>query len=824
MNMLLDNVNLEMGLSDNEALKRLDEYGPNSLPEGKRQSSFSIFIAQLKSPLVYVLLVAGLVTLLLREYTDSMVIFLAVFLNTIFGYIQEQKAGKALEALQKLVHPHARVIRNGEIGTIEIEKLVIGDVVFLSQGDKIPADGKVFDASRFYTSEAILTGESVSVEKKNEDSVFMGTSVAAGTAKMLVTMTGKDTEMGKIAASVTKISGDTPLREQLKKFSKQLSLLVVSLTVLVLVMGLLLGLPPVEIFTTSVALAVSAIPEGLLVALTVILALGMQRILARKGLVRDLVSAETLGSVTTICIDKTGTLTEGRMQVVDAVGSEYDLALQVLIANDVDDPMLISALEWGKEKIPDANAEEGKHTRLDSIPFSSHRGYFASLNRWDDENNVIFVNGSPEILLERSNMNDSERSHVMDNVEILSRDGKRVIGLARKIMPVSQNSISEEYVENNLSWIGLLAFSDPVRSDVRESLDLAMAAGIRIIVITGDYSNTALAVLSQLGLDVSSDEVITGASLENYIEDELRRRLLSPKTLLFARTRPDQKLKIVETLKDMGEVVAMMGDGVNDAPALSQSDIGIVVNEASDVAKESASLVLLDSRFSTIVAAIEEGRGIFDNMRKVILYLMCGAFVEIFVVLAALVLRLPLPLVAAQILWINLVTDGFPSLALTVDPRVSGSMRRKPRSPREPLISGWLRNLIAIVSIVSFIITFGVFIYVYKKTGDEVLARSVAFAMVGVNSLFYVFSVRMLQEPFWKGNFFANRWLLLSVFVGLLLQILPFTIPDIRKFFGTSPLGNYWIVVLVLSVLMFFMVEISKWGFRHHLKHNGNNK
>ncbi|MFA6981870.1 MAG: HAD-IC family P-type ATPase [Patescibacteria group bacterium] len=824
MNLLPKDINLETGLTDEEALRRYTEQGPNSLPEGKKQSALSIFISQLKSPLVYILVIAGLVTLFLKDYPDSVVIFLAVLVNTVFGFVQEQKAGKALEALKRLVHPHARVIRGGEIKTIVVEKLVVGDVVLLSQGDKVPADGVVFDVSRFYTSEAILTGESVSVEKKKEDNVYMGTVVSAGTAKMLVLVTGKETEMGKIASSVSKINQDTPLRGQLKKFSKQLSLLVIGLTTVVFVIGLILGESPVEIFTTSVALAVSAIPEGLLVALTVILAIGMQRILSRKGLVRDLVSAETLGGVTTICVDKTGTLTQGKMQVVDVIGDGASIALQATVANDIDDPMLIAAWEWGSGKILDVKLEERNHVRLDSIPFTSDQRFFASLNRWDQEQNVIFVNGSPEVLLERSGIDEGTRVEIHSRIDSLTKEGKRLIGLARKYVPSSVAEVTLEDVKEGLSWIGLLAFTDPVRDDVKESLKLARDAGIRLIVITGDYSNTAMAVLDQLDLKVDPNDVILGSYLEDIREEELKSKLSTLDVMLFARTKPDQKLKIVEILKGMGEVVAMMGDGVNDAPALSQADIGIVVDEASDVAKESADLVLLDSRFSTIVAAVEEGRGIFDNIRKVILYLMCDAFEEIFVVLVSLLFRLPLPISAAQVLWVNLVSDGFPGLALTVDPKALGTMRRKPKSPKENLVAPWMYKLMIIVSFIGGASAFILFYYMVKTTGNIILARSVAFAAIGINSLVYVFSVKTLQDPFWKSNPLKNRWLIGAVLGGVLLQVLPFIWGGLGNFLKVEPLGRYWILVFASSFVMFLAIEVSKWGFRHQLKHNGSHR
>jgi Ca2+-transporting ATPase len=811
----------QKGLTTTQAEHLLEEYGPNALPDKPPPSDLVIFISQLKNPLIYVLLAAGLVTLFLKDYTDSSIIFFAVLINTVLGFIQESKAGKALEALKKLVHPHARVLRNGVIEIIEVEKIVPGDVVVLHQGDKIPADGKIMESSRFFASEAILTGESEPVEKQESDEVFMGTVVTAGTGRMIVTLTGSKTEMGKIAISVSEISDDTPLHRQLAVFSKQLSILVGVLILIVFISGLIFGESPTDIFTTSVALAVSAIPEGLLVALTVVLAIGMQRILRRKGLVRNLVSAETLGGVTIICVDKTGTLTHGKMQVVDVVGEEHEIVKQVTFVNDLDTSVVIAAWEWGSKKVTDADKSEfGSQERLDSIPFSSEFKFSASLYPWTEEGNLIFVTGAPEILLENSSLSAKEKEEIQKRIKSLSQEGKRLLGFARKYVGDNKEELLQKDVEKDLQWVGMLAFTDPVRDDVKLALEKTKKAGIKLIVITGDYAETAKVVLKQLGLEVKEKNIILGEDLDSISEEELSEKLSSDpfEVKLFARAKPNQKLKIVQVLKANGEVVAMTGDGVNDAPALAKADIGIVVGEASEVAKETADLVLLDSSFATIVAAIAEGRGIFDNIRKIILYLMSDAFEEILIVLTAIFFRLPVPITAAQILWVNLVSDGFPNLALTIDPKTAGSMSRPPRSPKEPLVAKWMLKIITMVSLIGGFFAFVLFWHAYKTTGNVDLARSVTFATVGINSLVYVFSIRTLREPFWKTSFFANKWLILSVIVGLGFQVLPFATEGLRSFFKLVPLGGYWAAAAGASLMMFFSIEISKWVFRHKLK------
>ncbi|KKQ84991.1 MAG: Cation-transporting ATPase, E1-E2 family [Candidatus Woesebacteria bacterium GW2011_GWB1_38_8] len=811
------------GLSSEEASTRITKYGSNVLPETPPPSDLAILISQLKNPLVYVLFAAGGVTLILGHIADTILIFSDVFLNTILGFFQERKADKALSALKRLIHPKAKVIRDELIKIIDVEDVVPGDLVVIGQGDKVPADGKIGFANRLFVDEAILTGESVPITKNMKDKVFMGTLITSGQGRMIVETTGANTEVGKIATSIQKPEEDTPLTEQITIFSKQLSKLVGVLIIGVFVIGLITGRGIVEVLITSIALAVSAIPEGLLVALTVVLAIGMQRILARRGLVRNLVSAETLGGVTTICIDKTGTLTEGHMQVVDAIGSEDDLSLQSIIANDLDDPLVIAAYEWGLEKIKIEDVKK-KYERLDSIPFTSENRFFTSLNKWDKQSNMLFVNGAPEFLIEWSDL-DSERSKaIKDKIEVLTSEGKRLVGMARKKVSMQKSGLSVQDVKNNLEWVGLLAFSDPVREGVYESLDKTKIAGIKLLVITGDYPQTALSVMKSLNIEPDANSIIRGDELEKMTTSELSQRLLTIKhSGLFARTTPEQKFKIVESLKGNGEVVAMMGDGVNDAPALKQADIGIVVGEASDVAKESADLVLLDSSFATIIAAIEEGRSIFDNIRKVILYLMSDAFEEIIAVVGSLFLKLPLPVSAAQILWINLVSDGFPDLALTLDPKTRGIMRRNPRNGSENLVAPWMKTLIFIVSLVGGIIALSIFVYFYKTTNDLVLARSITFAALGVNSLVFVFSIRTLQESFWEENPFENNWLNLAVISGLIFQIIPFYFEPLRRFFGLVPIKMYhWILVFAGALVVFIIIEILKEVFKLEERHKAS--
>ena len=812
------------GLTSDEASSRLKKYGPNVLPEKPPPSSFSIFFSQFKNPLVYVLVVAGAVTFFLQDYSDTAIIFFVVLVNSILGYVQEKKASNTLESLKSLVHPKAVVIRAGKKVDVDVENIVPGDQVILSQGGKVPADGVVISANRFQAEEAVLTGESRPIDKGIDEKVFMGTLVASGEAVMKVTTTGADTQMGKIALSVQDPVEDSPLTRQLKLFSNQLTKLVIALITFVFIVGLVAGLEVVEIFKTSVALAVSSIPEGLLIAITVVLAIGMQRILKKKGLVRNLVSAETLGGVTSLCVDKTGTLTHGKLEVVEVDGEKEELCLQYFASPD--DPVMQVAKSWLETNLDDYEKRKREFDvntkHLDVIPFSPENRYYATLVKHKDGNREAFVNGAPELLVERSKLDAEKKGEIKEEIKKLTTSGKRVIGLAKKIIQEGKDKLNEKDIEAELVWVGLLVFSDPVRVGVRTAFEHTKSAGIKTVVITGDYAETAMAVMNELNMQVSEDRVVMGETLENMSEDEVVKKLegiyrKGDGAVLFARTKPEQKLKVVYALQESGEIVAMMGDGVNDAPALHKADIGIVVGEATDVAKESADLILLDSSFETIVDAVREGRGIFDNIRKIILYLMCDAYAEIVAVIGAIMISvtimsgLPLPVTAAQILWINIVSDGFPHLALTVDPKSKDIMDRPPRLPKDPIVAGWMKGLIAVVSIISGLTALLLFIHYYLSTGSIELSRSFAFAILGVNSLVYVFSVRTLTRPFWEENPFKNRWLNLAVLAGFVFQLLPFLITPLRGFFEIEMLSlSQWGLVLAASLVMFAAIETVK--------------
>jgi len=819
------------GLSKSEAKKGLERYGRNELEKKKEFSVFKLFIAQFTSPLIYVLVIAAIVTAVLGDWVDTTVIGLAVIVNTVLGFYQEFKAQKSLEALTAMLTPKATVIRDGQKQVIDARELVPGDICLLKIGDSVPADGVVVHEDSMFCNEAILTGESAPVEKydcseneceteiiklregfdkiENKYKVFMGTMVAVGVGRMLVVMTGKKTKMGKIAGSLAKtVEEKTPLQKKLASFSKLLAILVGIISVVLFVTGVLVGDPVVEMFETAVAVAVAAIPEGLVVALTVILALGMQRILKRKALVRRLLAAETLGSVSVICADKTGTLTEGKMKVtvVDFVDEKLGMA-SMIYCNDRQDPLEVAMWEWFKEKKMDPEAMAKSDKRLDSIPFSPEWKYIATLHK-----NRVFISGAPEVILSFCKLSGKQKKEWEKKFHEYGEQGLRFVGFAWRKRKVGENKLTKKSVTVGLNWLGLAVYEDPLRPNVGLSLKKATQAGIKVKVVTGDFKDTAVAVLKRLGIKVNENEVMEGSELTKVSDEQLKK--VVGKIKLFTRTDPEQKLRIVAALQEKGEIVAMTGDGVNDAPALKKADIGIVVGEASDVAKGTADMVLFDSNFKTILAAVEEGRGIFENLRKIILYLLSDSFAEVILIGGSIVLGLPLPITAAQILWVNLVDDGLPDLALTMEPKDDDLLERPPRSAKEDLMNLEIKLLIGLISLVAGLMALGVFWWYTARGYSIEYARTVTFAVLGIDSLLYVFSSRSLRRPIWRENFFKNPWLILAVLGGLGLQLAALYVPVLQRLLETHALAwSEWVVVLVVAGIVIGLIEIVKWLF-----------
>ncbi len=817
----------KLGLNSQEAAKRLKEKGPNELRKPQEFTTLRIIVSQFKSPLIYILLLAGIVTLFLGAFKDSLVIFGAVLINTIVGFYQEQKAQKSLEALRSLLAPQANVIRDGQQQLIKAKDLVVGDLVVLTIGSRIPADGVLLEATDLNVNEAILTGESMPVKKnktpeekieaskyKKGNMVFAGTIISSGIGKMLVTKTGMSTEIGKIGKRIARLEEEkTPLQIQIARLAKYLAIAVGVMALCLFLFGEFLGYGLLEMFTTSVAVAVAAIPEGLPISLTVILALGMQRILKRKALVRRLLAAETLGSVSVICADKTGTLTEGKMKVVnsvlsDASNSEDLLVKAALLCNDMRDPLEIAMKAWAEQKTEIKDIEK-QYLRLDEIPFNPKYKYIATLHRSDSkEDNLLFVSGAPEIILRRCKLSKAEIRSWEEKFKAFAEKGFRLVGFAYKEM--RQKEVNHKDLDH-LDWLGILIFEDPIREGVRVVLREAQQANVKIKVITGDYRLTALAVLKKLGL-ADNGLVLEGKDLEEMTEKDLEEKVED--VVLFTRTTPEQKLKIVKALKANKEVVAMMGDGVNDAPALKQADIGIVVGESSDVAKQTADIVLLDSNFATVIHAIEGGRAIFANIKKVVLYLLSDGFSEVILIGGSLLLRLPLPVTAVQILWVNLVQDSFPAIALAFEGKEKGIMKEPPRLKDAPILNNELKFLIFVIGIFTNLVLLGLFYLLSKGYLYLLDIRTVMFVALGIDSLFVVFACRSLRQPIFRYNPFGNKILSLSVLVGLILLLGAVYLPFLQKLLGTHFLGiREWIFLLSLGIFNLLAIEITKGVF-----------
>ncbi|MBU3942478.1 HAD-IC family P-type ATPase, partial [Patescibacteria group bacterium] len=639
---------IKKGLSSEEVSRRQEEFGKNILPTEKPLSKLKILLEQFKSPLIYILVIAGIVVLFFKEFTDAIVIFAAVFLNVGVGFLQEAKANNSLENLKKIVKIKAYVIRDGHERMIDSSEIVPGDILILTPGSKVPADGRIIESINLKINEMALTGEWLATDKKKarllketsladrDNMVYMGTIVEDGRAKVLVVHTGINTEIGKVAEMVKRtIEEKTPLQKKLSKFSLVIGIVIAVISVLIFFEGIIKGEEFIEMFATAVAVSVAAIPEGLPVAMTVILAIGMQRILKKKGLVRKLVSTETLGSTSIIATDKTGTLTEGKMSVSEVVASDRDLALKIgalcseafvenpeengeewiVRGRPTDKALLLAGAEIGinKEKL------EEKMKLIVETPFNSINKYTAKV--YDlKEKNVLYVLGAPEKLLKMSNCSEIEKEEIREKLKELAGKGLRVLATGYREVEDIKNLFYD------LNFVGLIALKDPIRKEVREAIRRVREAGIRPIIVTGDHKLTAKAVALELGFEITDKNIMEGKDLDNLTDRGLEK--IIEDIQIFARVEPKHKLMIIQAWQNKGHVIAMTGDGINDAPALKKADIGVALGSGTEVAKDVSDLVLLSDNFNVIVAAVEEGRGIIDNIRKVIVYLLSDSFTE----------------------------------------------------------------------------------------------------------------------------------------------------------------------------------------------------
>ena len=832
------------GLSENEAGKRIKVFGHNVIEKPQYAPGFFILLNQFKSPLILILLFAGVVTLVIAHYRDALFIFAAVIANAALGFYQEYKAEKALAELKTYLKQRARVIRDGAEREIDAANLVPGDIIHLTQGDRIPADGRLLFVNDLQTDEAILTGESLpvikSIDAVNSDAsigdqypmVFAGTLITQGIGVAVVCRTDFSTELGKIATLVAESRREeTPLQTAIKRFSIKAGIFVGIFTLGIFGVGVFLGYSKVEMFLTSVAIAVSAVPEGLPVAMTVILAIGVQRMARRKGIIRKLIAAETLGSTTVILTDKTGTLTMAKMElnkVLPVISGDEDNLLElaiintnVLIENPADPP-----LEWRvngrilETAIVRSAALRGilvEHVKkkisiLNFLPFNAVNKFSASLVH-DREKHLLIFFGAPDIFIKHSTLSDTEQNNALKEISSLAESGELVVGVAMKEIEKREDfSFSKDLELTDLSFQGLITLRDPVRPSVKEAIRNVEASGIRVVVMTGDHRGTAEAVAKEVGIHIEEGSVLDSAELQMLSDADLKKRL--PFLRVISRVSPLDKMRIVKAFQEIGEVVAMTGDGVNDAPSIKQADIGIAMGSGTEVARDVADLVLLDDNFETIAAAVEEGRQIMNNIRKVLVYLLTGVADELLLIGGALVTGLALPLNALQILYVNFFSDSFPAVAFAFEKGIDSSTRR-PQSMKAGLFDPMMRFLILFIGLATSALLFLLYWLLLRAGFQEDLVRTFIFASFGSYTLFLAFSVRSLEKSIFKYPVFSNRYMVIGVSVGMLLMAGAIYVPFMQSLLKTVPLPFYWLLgVVSVGLLNIFAVEFGKWIYR----------
>ncbi len=808
------------GLTTAEAEERLEKYGKNTLKEKEKESELKKFLLQFTEPLTVLLIIAGIISLLIRDFIDAGVIFFVVILNAVLGYRQENKAQNAMEKLKSMTSKTTIVLRDSKKEEIDAQNLVIGDIVILEEGDTIPADLRLIETYNLKIDESSITGESLPVHKtsdidtenKNNNIAYMNTGVSNGRAKGVVIQTGMETQMGKIASMIQEENKDkTPLEIKIETLSKTLSIFSVIICILIFVLETLQGIPMANTFMTAVSLAVAAIPEGLPAILTLTLALGMQKMAGNKAIIRKLLAVETLGSCSVICTDKTGTLTLNKLTVTNEFISDKNMTKTIgqlcnnaKITSDkkIGDATDISILEHSLD-----NMESLEYERLHEIPLDSSRKRMTTINKIDSQEYVL-VKGAPEILLNKckfisfdgdvKSLDNDTRKIINDKVLEFTNDALRVIMFAyKKVDDYTNYSIKE--LENDLTYTGIVGMMDPPREGVKESIETCKNAGITVKMITGDHKNTASSIAKLVGIS-NYEKTITGKEMDAMSESEFRD--IVNEVNVFARVFPEQKLKIVKALKENNEIVSMTGDGVNDAPALTAANIGVSMGSGTDVAKESSDMILEDDNFSTIIYAVKEGRTIYSNIKRFIKFQLSTNIAAILVILASSIMVLPLPFNPVQLLWINIIMDGPPAQSLGVEASDRNIMNVAPSD--ENILS--INNLthISIIGIVMALGTLGLYVYELSIGSTQLLASSCAFTVFVIYQLFNVFNCRSRSDE-------KNKTLIIAVLVSFILQLCAIYVPFLQSIFHTTsiPLIS-WIPIIIIALTIFVAERIIR--------------
>lgn len=849
------------GLTTPEATRRLAKVGQNQLESGTKLSPWQIFGSQFKDFMVLVLIGAAIVSGLLGEKADAITIVAIVILNAFLGFIQEYRAEKSLEALKELTAPLAHVFRDGKVQRVPAKSIVPGDILVLESGDRIAADGRIITATDLEINEATLTGESLAVSKNEHinkephpalgdqrNMVFAGTVVSGGRGRAVITATGMKTEIGKIAGMISNAQiEETPLQKRLEQLGKWLVVICLGVCAAVGTIGVLRGEPPRQMFLAAVSLAVAAIPEGLPAIVTIVLAVGVQKMIRRNAIIRRLPAVETLGCATVICSDKTGTLTQNKLGVTRlwAGGQEYSLetnhsaekithnggALKRLLeigvlcnnaeleteGNSPNTPMrvigdptegalLTAAIKFGIQ--PQRCIEE--QIRLGEIPFSSERKRMSVWVKGPD-GPVLLSKGAADIMVERCNhigTNDGivpfspkMKAEVKTYIEKWGSEALRILAFTYRPARLEEVDLKNSDPEKGLIFVGLMGMTDPPRPETRGAIERARRAGIQTKMITGDYPRTAAAIAKQIHLLRSEGKIITGSEIDLLTDEKLA--AVIPEIDVFARVSPHHKLRVVKALKRYGQIVAMTGDGVNDAPAIKEADIGVAMGQSgTDVTKEASAMVIADDNFATIIAAVEEGRTIYDNIRKFIRYLLSCNMGEILTMFGGIMLGLPFPLLPIQILWVNLVTDGLPAIALGMDSADSDNMNRRPRPPREGIFGRGLGLKIMFQGIMIGVVTLFVYIMKLKTGGGLMEARTAAFATLVFAQLFFVFQCRSESKSLLQLNPLSNRYLLGAAIISSTMQVAVIMIPWFQRIFYTTSLKvNDWFLIITMTLL-----------------------
>ncbi|AND85258.1 calcium-translocating P-type ATPase, PMCA-type [Clostridium tyrobutyricum] len=826
---------VQSGLTQAEADRRLKKYGPNLLEKKKKISPLTIFLSQFNDFITWVLIGATIISGFMGEKADAVTIIIIIVMNSVLGFIQEFKTEKSLEALKNMASPTSKVIRNGKLKIVNAQDLVIGDLIVIESGDKIPADCMITESSNLMIDESLLTGESAGVSKsiqKKENSIYMGTIVLTGNAKAKVTGTGMETEMGKIAGMLQSIEKDTsPLKEKLNNLGKILVVLCLIVCAVVTIAGIMRGENKYEMFLLGVSLAVAAIPESLTAIVTVALALGVSRMLKRNALIRKLPAVETLGCTSIICSDKTGTLTENKMTVkaMYSNGRTYNLDRESVPENamlkkiftycndcnvdtdkkNVSESLIGDPTETALIKVYFRDGKTlknflGRARRVYDIPFDSDRKMMSVIVK-EGSKEISYVKGAPEKLirkckyiLDRGNvriLTSNERNNIVKAIENMSFNALRCIAGAYK----EKNLTRGKSLEDNLIFVGIAGIIDPPRKEVKDAVLKCKMAGIKPVMITGDHKNTAFAIGYDLGICKTQDQVITGDDLDKLTDKQLEKTV--DKKVIFARVTPKHKLRIVRAFKSKNKVVAMTGDGVNDAPAVKEADIGICMGiSGTDVTKEAASMVLLDDNFTTIVSAVEEGRVIYDNIRKFIRYLLSCNLGEVLTMFLASAFNLAIPLLPIQILMVNLATDGLPAIALGVDPPEGDIMAEKPRIKNESIFArGLTEKILVRGALIGTCTIFSFVVAQYLGFGLKT-ARTMALATLVMSQLIHVFECRSENHSIFQINLFSNKYLLGAIAASICMILAIVYIPFLQNVFHTSAMNLIqWGIVIFFS-------------------------